>query len=336
MARFVSDQNKVLGVYESGTYGAIKDSGSTFWIGQVTEHSIDDSENLLENRYLGTSDRNFDYMAQGPRDVTGTLTYHVQDMRLVAWAIGSVNEVVGTGSSVHFATEIDTDVWQSPFTSGTGQLNAPISFTIEDSKQSPGTGRNFIRTINGAVPNVTTITASRGEKVHVNIDYIGQTLTYSSGATSSVTEQTGIRPYLWSDCSLTIGGSSIDTAKEVSLEINQNIEAPHYLNGSRDVSVPYPQNREYTLNVTMDLDGTEAAMLYNEYYKGGSKFNAVFDLNADSTTGSQHTIFTMSGCYVTSMDNPSTNEGIVESTVVIRPESLTGSIWDCGSAYNPF
>jgi len=335
MARYKSDQNKVLGVYESGTYGVTKDSGSTFWIGQVSESSIDDAENPIETRYLGTATRNIDTFEQGPRDVTGTLTFAPQDMRLAFWAIGSVNEVIGTGSSVHFATEINSNVWQSPFTSGTNQLSAPISFTLEDSKQSPGTGRNFVRTVNGVVPNTTTITASQGEKVEVAMDWIGQTLSHSSGATSTVTEQTGIRPYLWSDCSLTIAGSTIDTAKEISLEINQNIEAPHYLNGSRDIATPFPQNRDYTLSVTMDLDGTEAAFLYRELYKGGSEFNAVFDLNADST-GSQHTIFTMSGCTIASMENPSTIDGPVESTVIVRPKSLTGSAWDTGSAYNPF
>jgi len=333
-ARYIADQNKVLGVYESGTYGTVKDSGSTFWIGQVTENSIDDAENKLENRYLGTATRNYDLLEQGPRDVTGTLTYHPTDMRLVLWAIGSVNEVAGAGSSVHFATEINSDVWQSPFVSGTGQLSAPISFTLEDSKQSPGTGRNFIRTVAGVVPNVTTITASRGEKVQVTMDYVGQTLTASSGTTSSVTEPTQ-RPYLWSDCSLTMGGSTIETANEVSLEINQNIEAPHYLNGSRDISVPFAQNRDYTLNVTMDLDGEDADFLYNSFYKSNTAFNSVFDLNADST-GSQHVVFTMSGCKITSMENPSTNEGVVESTIEVRPQSLSGSVWDTGSAYNPF
>ena len=337
MARYKADQNKVLGVYESGTYGTIKDSGSTFWIGQVTEHSIDDQEGLIETRYLGTSTRNVDKFDQGPRDVTGTLTYNAQDMRLVLWSIGSVNEVAGAGSSVHFATEIDSDVWQSPFTSGTGTLSAPISFTIEDSKQSPGTGRNFVRTIGGVVPNVTTISATQGEKVQVTMDYIGQTLLHSSGTTSTVVEQTGINPYFWSDCSLTLAGSNIDTAKTISLEINQNMEAPHYLNGSRDIAAPFGVNRDYTLSVTMDLDGDDADMMYREFYKGGSSFNAVLDLDKDiAAVGSQHTIFTLSGCYITSMDNPSTMEGAVESTVEIRPESVSGSVWDTGSAYNPF
>jgi len=332
MARYKADQNKVLGVYESGTYGTIKDSGSTFWIGQVTDHSVDDQENPIETRYLGTATRNFDTMEQGPRDVTGTLTYNPQDMRLVGWAIGSVSP----DSTAHVATEINSDVWQSPFTSGTGQLTAPISFTIEDSKQAPGTGQNFVRTVYGCVPNSTTITASQGEKVEVVMDYVGQTLIHTSGATSSVTEST-VRPFLWSDCSLTVAGSTIDTAKEISLEINQNLEAPHYMNGSRDIAAPIPQNRDYTLNVTMDLDSNDAAMLYRQFYKGGSTFNAVFDMNNDvSAVGSQHAVFVMSGCYVTSMDNPSTNEGVVESTVEIRPESITGSFWDQTTKYNPF
>lgn len=340
MARYLADQNKVLGIHESGTYGTVSTAtGSVFWIGEVTENSISDEENLLENRFLGTSTRNFDTMELGPRDVTGTLTYNMQDTRLPFWAIGSLVEWNSAGSNVHIAAEAASDVWQSPFTSGTGQHPAPISFTIQDSKQAPGTNRNFIRTIDGVVPNTVTITASQGEKVVCAVDYIGQTLTFTpSGTTASGTAiQNTDRPYLWSDCSLTIAGSSMDTAKEISLEINNNLEAPHYLDGTRDIATPFAQNREYTLNVTMDLDAQDANWLYGEKYKAGSEFTAVFDMDGDvAAVGSQHTVFTMSNCVITSMENPSTSEGVTETTLEIRPKSVAGSTWDTAGSYNPW
>lgn len=334
MARYISDQNKVVLIHESGTYSAV--SGAGQWIGQVTENSISDAENKLENRYLGTATRSYDLMEQGPRDVTGTLTYHAQDMRLPFWAIGSVVDG-GTGSKcTHIVSQINTNVWQSAFTSGTGKLNAPISFTIEDSKQSPSTGRNFLRTVNGVVPNAVTITATQGEKVQVAVDYIGQTVTASSGTTTSVTEES-VKPYLWSSTSLTLGGSTMSTIKELSFEINNNVEAPHYLNGSRDISVPYPQNRDYTLNLTMDLDGTDADRLYNSFYKSNTAFNGTLDFNQDVTAvGSQHSVFVLSGCKITSMEIPSAIEGATETTIEIRPQNVTGSSWDRTAKYNPW
>lgn len=177
------------------------------------------------------------------------------------------------------------------------------------------------------MPNTVTITATQGEKVTTSVDYVGQTLVVTSGTTTSVTQDT-IKPYLWSSTSLTIAGSNIDTTKEVTLEINQNLESPHYLNGSRDISVPFPQNRDNTLSVTLDLDGNDADFLYNDLFKSNTSFNATLDFNQDVTaTGSQHAIFSMSGCRIISMENPSTNEGVTESTIEIRPKDVTGSEW---------
>lgn len=317
-ARFVSDQNKVVLLHESGTYASA--SGNGVWIGEVTENSIDDNENKIEDRFLGTASRSFGNYVQGQRDVTGALSYNSQNFRLPFFAIGSTYDATSGANVLHTATQVNTNSRQSAFTSGT--LNPPISFTIEDSKQSTGTGRNFIRTVNGCVPNSVTITANQGEKITVDVDYIGQTLAVGSGTTTSVTEDT-VKPYLWSSASLTLAGSNINTAKEITLELNQNLEAPHYLNGSRDISVPFPQNRENTLSLTMDLDGNNADFMYNSLFKNNNTFNAVFDLNQDSTTGSQHAIFTMSGCYITSFENPSTNEGTTESSVEIAIKDIS-------------
>ena len=228
-ARYVSDQNKVVGVHESGTYATagVADIGSVFWIGQVTDHTIDENENKLVNRFLGDASRNFGEVVKGPEDVTGTFTYHPQDMRFPFWGIGSVVEGSGTTISYsHIVTEIGTDAWQSPWTSGTDRLQAPISWTTEDSKQSPGTNANFIRTVNGCVVNAATVNATQGEKVTVDIDYVGQSLTLTSGATTTVLEITNT-PYLWSDCTLTLSGNTIETTKDISFEVNNNIEAPH-------------------------------------------------------------------------------------------------------------
>jgi len=45
MVRFISEQNKIVFLHESGTYAAT--SGNGVWLGQVIENSIDDSENKI-------------------------------------------------------------------------------------------------------------------------------------------------------------------------------------------------------------------------------------------------------------------------------------------------
>lgn len=322
--RYISDQNKVAMIMESGTYASAM-AGSSRWIGEVTEFSLDDAENYLEDRFLGDASRSVGRYERGPNDVTGTITYHPVDMALVAFSIGSVYQ--GSGGAFHTATEVGTDVNQNPFTSGTGQdLNTPYSFTLEDSKQAAGTGQNFIRTVNGCVLNTVTLNAAQGEKVSVEAEVIGQGVTFSSGATTAVTVASQ-KPYLWSDCSLTMAGSSIDTAKDVSIAISQGIEAPHYLNGSRVIGEPFFGNREYTLDVSADLDTGFANMLYNQFYKGGSELVYVFDMNADTSTGSQHATIIVSGARITSMELPSTDEGVNETSFTVSAGSMSLTDW---------
>ena len=334
MARYLNDQNVVIGLHESGTYaGSIV--GNPFWIGQVQSHDIVDSEGLIEQRFVGALDRNFQSMLQGPRDVTGTLVYNPQDMRLVFWSIGSTVNVSGTNATAR-VTEIENDVRQSPFTSGT--LNPPISFALEDSKTTVGTGQNFIRRTRGIVPNITTVSASPGEKVEVTLEYVGQTLEYASGAYTSFVEIVRA-PWLWNHTSITFGGSPVDTAKGVELIIDNGRTAPHYLNGSRDASVPFNGARNYTVNLTLDWEGTYSKRWYNDYFKGGSAFNMTIDFNADNAAGSQHAVFTLSGCRVNTATVPSPFEGVTESTVEIRPQSVTGSEFNAflsGGLYGPY
>ena len=304
MARYGADQNKVLGLYESGLYAEA--TAETFWLGEVIDHSVDDAEGLIESRYMGTTSRSFSDFDQGPRDVTGTLSYHPVDMRLPFLALGSVVDVSGTNISSHIVTEFDSDKCQNFFVSGAGtDMTVPACFTIEDSKQAPGTGRNFIRTIAGNVIDTMKISASEGEKVTVDIDYIGQTCTPSSGASSSITDP-DIAPYMWSDCMLTLAGSSMDTAKSFSLETNNNMQVNHYIGSSalgrfygRVIAPPVVGNRNHTLSVTMDLPSDDAIWLYENKYKGNNSFNATLDMDADVTaTGSKHATFNMSGCQI--------------------------------------
>lgn len=337
MPRYVSDQNKVVLLVESGTYGVTSGTNG-IWIGEVTEHKVDDAENLLVDRYLGANTRSVSEWAPGPRDVTGTLTYNAQDMRLPFWAIGSVNNA-GTGSNnIHYVNQVNTNNWQNPFVSGTGQMNAPMSFGLEDSKTAGGTGSVFLRTIKGCTLNNVTITASQGEKVVVEVDYLAQNMFYSGGTSSITATGSNITttPYLWSNCSFQVSGTTMNTLKEVSLEINNNLTGPHYLNGSRDIAAPYPGNRDNTINLDYDLDDQTGTLIY-DFYKRNVSFNCIFDMNADNvTTGSRHVIFFLSGCKVNKCEVPSVVEGVVETSAELVCPIIIGSAIDNVISYHPF
>lgn len=338
MARFLNDTNKIVLIHESGTYASTSGTGN--WIGQVLSNELTDTENKIENRFLGALTRSFDNFQLGPRDVTGTLSLRPQDFRLAFYAIGSVNTGSVSAAMTHVATEVNTSTRLSAFTSGV--YNPPFSFTLEDSKQSPGAGNNFIRTINGIIPNLVTINANQGEIISVDAEYIAQTVTFGSGTTTSVTENISNRPYLFDDTTLTMAGSAITSAKSVVFEINNNLIAPHYLNGSREVAVPFYGNKDYTLTVTADM-GNELDWLYKQYYQTGSIFNTTLDFNADLTTaigtvtaGSQHAIFAMSGCVVTNFTLPSAEEDVSTVEMEIRAKNVSATEYQKNVVFNPF
>ena len=313
--------------------------------------AIAEAEGKIETRFLGNASRDFDSFIDGPIDITGTLTYNPQDMNLFFHAIGSINEsqVAPGSTNVLIVTGVDSNVRQNPFVSGTTiQPSLPYSFSLEDSKQTPGTGANFNRHIRGCVINTATLNLTQGEKVSIDIDFIAEHILFHSGATLTIGSNNFNRSYLWSDATLKIGGvganvgSTIETAKTVTFEVSQNITPPHYLNGSRNIADSFMSNRNYTLTVTADMDASLRAF-YEQFYKGGSIFHGELSLAVDPTlegyTGSQSFKLDFSGCVVTAMDNPSPLEGVNETTIEIRAKSVTGSSWQnfayVGSA-NPF
>jgi hypothetical protein len=334
MARYTSDDNKVIAVHESGTWGTL--SGNAVWIGQVASNSLTDNLNYQTNRYMGTGSRTFVSWEQGNSTAEGTLTYRIQDWRFPFWAIGSTYDVSGT-NSLHTATEILAGARQSAFTSGT--FNPPLSFTLEDSKAGYGTGDNFVRKIYGAVPNVCTITINNGEMVTNEMTYIGQGVTFTSGTPTTAPSALSTRPYYYSDASFVVGGSTLQSVKSATFEINNNVDGPFYLNGSQVISVPIQGVKDYILTLTLDMYSPDSRLLYNELYKGNATFNATLDLNGDNKTGitgSYHAIFAMSGCKVISADIPTPSEGVNEATFEIRAQNVSATAYDRVPKYNPW
>ena len=64
------------------------------------------------------------------------------------------------------------------------------------------------------------------------------------------------------------------------MNINNNLEARFPLNGSRTIEEPYPLNRDYEVSATFLMDSTNAKSLYDQYYIGGSEFNAMVQIEA--------------------------------------------------------
>ena len=248
MSKYLSDQNQLAFIYESGTYAT--PSGTRQWVGMVQDHSPDESTNVIQIRYQGSTDRNVDTFEDGNLDYTGTYTYYPQDWKFLGMAIGSVSDTASAGSHCFTETNSDDAIYNIAGQSLT-------SFTLEDSKNVGTAGSNFIRTFNGCMIDSLGITWAQGEPVSCEVGYMAQADTFTSGTVTAVTATT-TRPYMFSKATLQIpSGTNIDNATEFTFTINNNLEPGHYLNGSRVIKEALPINRDYEVTATVKMDAVK-------------------------------------------------------------------------------
>jgi len=328
MARYTAANNKVVMFWESGAYGT--KLGTAIWPGLVQEHTLDEDTGVITTRYLGTSGRNVDQFIDGPRNYTGALSYFPQDWRMVVAALGSNTDAGSPSPYTHTPAELPSTALA--FTSGT--LNAFTSFQIEDSKTAVGTGLNFVRTIKGCSVNSWSLNGTQGEPLSCDVDYIGQDVTLSSGASTAVTENTA-RPFMWKDVKLFVpSGTQFTELKDFSLSVNNNLEAPHYLDGTSVIGAPIPLNRDYEFTATIDASSGRAKTLWDSYFIGGSTFNMLMDISVSA--GSRDAFITLSGCKLIDMEMPSSQEGTNEISLTIAPQKMTMSVNDTILKYSPW
>lgn len=313
-------------IWESGTYA--NPSGNGVWIGNVQDSDFTEMENVIQSRFLGQGNRNVGTFDNGPQDVEGKITLFPQHWRHLGLALGSIfDSGVSALNSHSVLSEVNGGQRFSAFTSG--YFNPWTSFTIEESRTGPIANQNSVRTIRGCVINEYTLNISQGELITEELGIMAQSGSWFSGATTAVTAGSN-RSYLWSDAIWAMpGGTTQESVKELSFKINNNFQMQHYVNGSRVSQVPYPLNREYTIDVTQDLDSVMVGSVFNTFYKGGSLFNATLDVNASNATAGSHRLFLVfSGCRMIDCTQPVAVGGISEISYTIVPGSVTGSVFD--------
>jgi len=315
MSKYISDQNQFAFTYESGTYGT--GSGTRQWVGLVQEHTPDENTNVISIRYQGSTDRNVNMFEDGNLDFTGTFSYFPQDWKFLGFGLGLIAETATAGS--HVLTELNNN--DTNYAVPNQSLS---SFTLEDSKNNGTAGSNFIRTINGCMVNSITATFAQGEPVMCEVDYVAQNSTFSSGTVVAVTPST-TRPYMFSNSLLHMpSGTNIDNATSFSLSINNNLEPGHYNNGSRVIGDLLPLNRDYELGATVKMDSINAKTFYDQYFIGGSTFNAMIE-----SVGAPGSVFiTMSGCKISDMETPSPVEGTMDQSLTIIPKVVSAIVFD--------
>lgn len=330
---FVSDNNRVMIITESGTYG--NPSGeSGAWLGLVTDHTPTEEENVTTIRYTGTDSRNVGQFVRGAQDFEGTITMNLQNFRMFGYALGSIVDSGSPSPYTHTISEANSDdSWE--FTSGTNH-NFP-SFTVYDHHKGQGDGEHIVRKYKGAVVNSLTFNATQGEPVTSELNYIAQTKWLGSKTSDimSIFDEDTTRPYIWADVQFHLpSGTKITEVREITWTINNNLERRHYDNGSRVIQNLTPLNRDYELSVTLDANSTWGKIIQEQYWQGGSTFNCMIEAVLDA--GNEQGFIIMSGCRTTSFESPSPAEGINEYTMTIQPETCNINTDDLVEKFNPW
>ena len=326
MAQYDNQSNKVSFAFESGAYGTIHTSGQ--WIGLVQSNDLEETEGIEMVRYTGQNNRDVGQYIPTVRDVKGVLTYYPQDWKFLAFTLGA-NVSAGSPSPYSHTITEARNLTGNPMTSGA----IFPSFQIEDAKQYNPTGLNFVRQAQGCVVDSFDMSWDQGGIIENKINYIAQTVIFTSGATTTVTAST-LRPFVWSDVLLSMpSGTTVNTLKSGTLSIKNNANAPHYCNGSRDIATVQMLNSDKTLEITADMD-TANANTYYGYYKSGTAFNSVMTVNAaDAGTGSRTLAISMSGCTFTKMTTPTKLEGIQEISMTVDIPTVSAVVADLIEKY---
>ena len=317
MARFlVGDQQTVTFRYESGAYGT--PTGANNWLGLVTNNVIDENMNVTPIRYAGTNSRLTQQFLDGQQDYNGTLTYYPQNFRMLKFVLGSA---VDGGSP---------SPYQHNYLPNSNNASCPeipnmplASFTIQDDQGVGVAGSNFVRTLNGCVVNTWSLNIAQGEPVTCEVGYIGQTMTYSSGAAPNISGADTTRPYMYSDMLLRVpSGTALNEVKNLSLSVTNTLVADHYDDANRTIGQPIPTNLDIELTATINATAEQTKSLYDQYFLGGSVVNVLLGLT--QSAGSKELIVTMSGCKLVDMNAPSPSEGVHEQTLTFQIGSISG------------
>lgn len=319
--KYIADSNLLAFQFESGTYATA--SGNQQWIGMVQDHTPSEGAGVVPIRFQGNYNRNIGAFTDGPLEYEGTFTYYPQNWKFLAFAVGSCSETATAGSHIIRESNSNDANYAIP-------SQSLSSFTLIDSKKTSTTGSNFIRTLKGCMVDSFNLTMSEGEIAACEVGYKAQSVDFSSGAVTAVTAVTTV-PYTWSDIQVQIpSGTAMVNCTEFSLKISNNLESRFPLNGSRTVDTLIPLNRDYEVSATFIMDADNAKPLYDQYFIGGSQFNAMVRIQA--VAGSCYII--MSGCKITDMEVPSPVEGLHEQTCTIMPTNVYVNAHDSTVDYN--
>ena len=304
-------------VYDEETgYGTGATPAAGNRVGRVTGVSINMTNNFFKTQGMGEG-RNATGAFTGPFDVTGTIDWDVDDFTFMQYAIGT-RSGAGAVANPYQLDEADNI--------GYDAANIP---TIALEFGSEGDSNDFEVTVDGVVINNLTISATQGETLKANCDWIGRNVNSSASIITYTAPTTKVFVFQQGDV---IVGSDSFHCTAFSLTIANNIQTYRNL-GSRLLQQPTTGMRRYDFSITFRkkfddtgsvLSGTEALGLFFDgatgttpTTSGTSTAKAVsLDITEGASSGDRVVNIDLENCYFQSWSEPiALDGGVIEVTV---------------------
>src|SRR3990167_7316264 len=207
------------------------------------------------------------------------------------------------------------------------------SFSVEDAQRVliAGSGLNLIRTYKGCIVDSFSMNMAEGEPISVEVGYTAKTVDFSSGTIATVTAAT-TSPFLWEHTLINLAGTKLNTVKSSTFSIKNNLDAPHYVDNTINISTPIPKARDYEMTLNLNADSSRTNEIYNQYFIGGSTFNV--DIFSAVGSATNDILIAMSGCKLTGFSDTSATEGVVEHVLTIIPKNVSVIVDDAIQFYN--
>ena len=293
--------------HESVTYGA--EVNAVNWLGLQATFDPSDSIDWLEQYNAGTSTNNIELYQAGKLNRGGTLKWVPQDFSFATMVFGQSTR---TGSYVHTVAQTTDDTLPS--------------FTLEDAHRS---GTNFIKTYTGCTIKKWTLEWSATNPVTCTADIVAQQVKKDT-VLSSVTPSS-VRPYMFNDVKVTIGGTEITSVISGSLTVDYNPTAEFYCNSTLagTIGQPIPSVRRYTLTITIH----EADSTYFDTWLAGIAIAGTSKIELIRTASTDLAVFTLSNLKLASPPDPTTNSGPITQTLTFNCTAVAPVITDSVAAY---
>lgn len=207
------------------------------WIGII--ESFEPEENNNTDSRISVGVRAPFMLRAGVKEVDGSITFALQNARMIALALGKVS-TTGDGSNgyTHTITPI-----------GSGE-RLP-SFTI----QNHNLLHNFTRNYVGGKVDSLTITASVEEAVTVEAEMLFSHVE-DQGITPATVQAEVDNYFMFYEGAVKINNNPIANVREFEIEVNNNLERRFVLNGSNRPARIEEGNLEITSSMTLDFTDT--------------------------------------------------------------------------------